>query len=71
MSVYLVLVLAGWGIEFDKHLPDKYKNQENADGARGFGGENVDDAAADRELAGHVDHFGAGVADGGDVGEGP
>ena len=32
-------------------------------GRRASGEKNVDDAAADRELAGEVDHFRAGVAD--------
>ncbi len=41
----------------------------DADGALGLRGEELDDAAADGELAGELDHFGAGVADGGEMGE--
>ena len=43
---------------------DGVAEEFDADGALGFGGEDVDDAAADGELAGEFDHFGAGVADG-------
>ena len=39
----------------------------DADGTLRFGREDVDDAAADGELAGELDHFGAGVADGAEM----
>ncbi len=41
----------------------------DADGALGFGGVDVEDAAANRVLAGHFDDVGGGVADGVQVGE--
>ena len=48
---------------------DGVAEEFDADGARRFGGEDVDDAAADGELAGEFDHFGAGVADGAEMEE--
>ena len=56
------------GIEFADGF-DGVAEKFDADGALGFGGEDVDDAAADGELAGELDHFGAGVADGAEVEE--
>jgi len=46
---------------------DGVTEEFNADGARSFGREDVDDAAADGELAGEFDGFRAGVADGGEM----
>ena len=48
---------------------DGVAEEFDADGALGFGGEDVDDAAANGELAGEFDHFGAGVADGAEMEE--
>src|SRR5579859_1333219 len=46
---------------------DRVAKQLDADGARRFGRKKINDAAALRELAGHLDHFGARVADGAEV----
>jgi len=46
---------------------DGVAEELEADGARVFGGENVHNAAADGELAGHFDSFMAGIADSGEV----
>ncbi len=56
----------GTGVEFADGL-DSVAEEFDADGALRFGREKIHDAAANRELAGEFDHFGAGVADGGEM----
>ena len=58
----------GVGVEFADGL-DFVAEELEADGAIGFGGVDVEDAAAAGELAGHLDDVGARVADAGEVGE--
>src|SRR5882757_5333832 len=48
---------------------DGVAEQFDADGAWRFRRENIHDAAALRKLAGHFDHFRAGIADGTEVGD--
>ena len=56
----------GIGIEFADGL-DLVAEELEADGAVGFGRIDVEDAAAEGDLAGHLDHVDAGVADAGEV----
>ncbi len=53
----------GLGVEFADGL-DLVAEEVDADGAVLLGGVDVDDAAADGDLAGHLDDIDAGVADG-------
>ncbi len=56
------------GIEFADGF-DGVAEEFDANGPGRFRGEDIDDTAADGELAGEVDHFGACVADGAEMGD--
>jgi hypothetical protein len=58
----------GTWIKFANAL-DGVAEKFETNGTGRFGGEDVDDAAANSELAGEVDHFGAGVTGAGEVGD--